>query len=113
MEIRARRENFYPPFAFLANLVFAHPRPEAAEAAARQAASLLQGRGWADQRGERQFVGPAACPLARLRGLWRYQLLMKALRQEDLSEGARALLHELPTAADLRVTLDLDPHDMM
>ncbi len=113
VEIRARRDTCFPPFSKLANLVFSHPQEEVALGAARRAAVRLQELGLEHGRGPAQFVGPGACPLHKLRGRYRYHLLLKAPEYETLAGTIRKLLADLDTPADLRVTVDVDPSDMM
>ncbi len=113
VEIPARRRLLYPPFTKLANLVFSHPEEQTALEAARRAAVLLQEQGLAHMHGTTQFVGPGSCPLHKLRGRFRYQLLLKAPDYGTLTALLRDLLDRLERPADLRVTVDVDPADMM
>jgi primosomal protein N' (replication factor Y) len=118
VEIAARREHQYPPFTKLASVVFSHPEEKIALEAARQAAVLLQARGtWNVERGTRgaeaTFVGPGACPLHKLRGRYRWQILLKAPDYDTLTRLLRELLDRLERSEDLRVTVDVDPADMM
>jgi primosomal protein N' (replication factor Y) len=113
VEIAARREHQYPPFTKLASVVFSHPVEETAHEAARQAAVSLQDLGLEHSHGAVQFVGPGACPLHKLRGRYRYQILLKAPDYATLTRLLRDLLDRLERPEDLRVTVDVDPADMM
>lgn len=113
IEIKARQENLYPPFTKLANLVFSHPDQQIALATARRAAIFFQEHGWQHGRGPVQFVGPGACPLHKLRGRYRYQILLKAPKYEILNEIIRQFQAHEELPADLRLTVDVDPYDMM
>jgi primosomal protein N' (replication factor Y) len=136
VEIAARREHQYPPFVKLASLVFSHPDEETAHQAARQAAGILGGKVGSGKlkvesaegtgaaiRPDSElstlnsqlftFVGPGACPLHKLRGRYRYQILLKAPDYDTLTGLLRELLNRLERAEDLRVTVDVDPADMM
>ena len=64
-------------------------------------------------RGAAQFVGPGACPLHKLRGRFRYQILLKAPDYDTLTRVLRELLNQLERPEELRVTVDVDPADMM
>ncbi len=59
------------------------------------------------------FVGPGSCPLHKLRGRFRYQVLLKAPNYETLAVTLRELVSRLERPEDLRVTVDVDPTDMM
>lgn len=135
VEIAARRRYLYPPFTCLANVVFSHPDDKIALETARQAALLLQEQGlepsgkWQADDGESgeeglavpaagrpprtTFVGPGSCPLHKLRGRFRYQLLLKAPDHEVLNATLRGLFSRLERPENLRVTVDVDPADMM
>lgn len=113
LEIRARQENLYPPFTKLTNLVFSHPDEQIALASARRAAVFFQEQGWQHGQGQVQFVGPGACPLHKLRGRYRYQILLKAPEYEMLKEIVKQFQEQGQLPADLRLTVDVDPYDMM
>jgi primosomal protein N' (replication factor Y) len=112
-ELEMRRENMYPPFARLINLTVSHEDGDHALKLARRMAYELQERGLAPQRrAEMQFVGPAPAPLARLRKLWRFHLLLKGERIAQLREALLGALEALGDDAG-HVTVDVDPLDMM
>jgi len=79
-ELRERQELGYPPFARLA-VVRVEARDE--EIALREAEAMVQ-RARRDRMAGVELLGPAPAPLARLRGISRVQVLVKA-------QGARAL----------------------
>jgi len=111
-ELANRRENMYPPFARLINLTIADGDEDRALAVARRLAYELQKRGLAHKRGALQFVGPARAPLAKLRGRYRYHLLLKGRSIEDLRAALLEALDALGADA-AAVTVDVDPLDMM
>ena len=108
-ELAGRRELGYPPFGFLVNLVLSGNE---AEKVARAAARL--GDALAEAAGDVEVLGPAPCPLARLRGKSRHQILLKAASRMPL----RRLLGELsawrkPVPAGVALSVDVDPVDML
>jgi primosomal protein N' (replication factor Y) len=109
-ELEARRELGYPPFGRLAHIVVSAPELAQAEDAASRLAK--HARALCDERCS--ALGPAPAPLARLRGRYRMQLMLKAPDREALRALAAALLPELQATTDpVRATLDLDPVDML
>ena len=109
-ELQARQKAGLPPFRRVARIVLAHPR----EGTARQEAEALADRiraaieslvlAFAD------VLGPNPCILNRLRGKYRYDLLLRTHGASDL----RRLLHMLEQTNALRTkaestTLDVDP----
>jgi primosomal protein N' (replication factor Y) len=99
----------YPPFGHLVNLVLAgNDGPKVAAAAATLAAALT------NVAGEVDVLGPAPCPLARLRGKTRVQILLKAPARLSL----RRLLMRLPQLQKqvpngVGLAVDVDPVDML
>ncbi len=113
LEIRARRHNLYPPFVELANLVFQDEDEEDALNTARQAEVCLQDMGVFFKKGEVQFLGPAPAPLHKLRGRYRYQMLLKATDMEHLNQTVRDLMETLADTGSTQVVYDVEPMDMM
>jgi len=112
-ELRDREELGYPPYARLALLRIdgedeARARESSQElcAAAMQSAPVLAR--------EVHVLGPAVAPLARLRGRYRFQILLRAKERRPLRQVVLALL---PTRERLlhrvRIAIDVDPVQMM
>jgi primosomal protein N' (replication factor Y) len=77
IEIAHRRRAGYPPFSRLARLVYHHLNQEhAIEEASRVAAELRLARDSAG-RGEPDILGPMPTYVARMRGEFRYQLILR------------------------------------
>ncbi len=112
-EIRARRHNLYPPFVELANLVFLDEDAENALNTARRAAVCLQDMGVFFKKGDVQFLGPAPAPLHKLRGRYRYQMLLKATDMEQLNQTVRDLQERLVDTGSTQIVYDIEPMDMM
>jgi primosomal protein N' (replication factor Y) len=110
-ELQLREELGYPPFGFLVNCVFAGADRHRVEAAAESlVAELLEPAG----RLGVEVLGPAPCPLARLRNKSRYQVLLKSAERPPL----RHLLTRLPglrrgVPRTVTLTVDIDPLDML
>ncbi len=112
-EIRARRHNLYPPFVELANLIFQDEDEDNAVSTARRAAVCLQDMGVFFKKGDVQFLGPAPAPLHKLRGRYRYQMLLKAADMERLNQTVRDLMEALADTGSTQVICDVEPMDMM
>jgi primosomal protein N' (replication factor Y) len=112
-ELASRRTNGYPPFTSLIRLCFADEEEERALSVARRCAVALQEIGVRYKRGIVQFLGPAEAPLHKLRGQFRYHLLLKGPAAETTREALEAALEGLGDTAPTVVTLDVDPMDMM
>ena len=108
MESRFRRAMRYPPFSVMANLVVQAAQPETGVARARKVVEAVRRAGGQGI----QVIGPAAAPIARLKGRYRYQVIVKAASRRRLSDtlndAAAALAAEkLSSPNDL--VIDMDP----
>jgi primosomal protein N' (replication factor Y) len=111
-ELEYRREAGYPPFAHLAALIFSGNSEAAVEKGAEAAAALLrtvrQGL-----RSRVEILGPAAPPLAKIRGRYRWQILLKSTGRTDLHRLLAAFKGSVKLPATVRLAIDVDPVDML
>ena len=104
-ELSTRQRFGYPPYRTLINVVTAGPDPDAVRDAA-QAVAAGVGEGG-------EVLGPSPAPLARVRGRYRWQVLIK----EDEAGTARVRLGEMMRTLKLprhvRVLIDVDPLELL
>ncbi len=112
-EIATRHQNLYPPFVELANIIFSDEDADEALNTARRAAVSLQDMGVFFKKGKVQFLGPAEAPLYKLRGRYRYQMLIKAPDIPRLHETIQDLTDRLGEPGSTTVVVDIQPIDMM
>ena len=108
-EIAFRQELGYPPFGHLVNLVFSGIDGAKVGRAAEVVAEALR-----QPAAEVEVLGPAPCPLARLRGKSRFQVVLKAARRQplrDLLDVIDERRRKIP--AGVGMTVDVDPLDML
>jgi primosomal protein N' (replication factor Y) len=103
-EIAFRGSLGYPPFAPLTRLVLSHQKQAAAEDEAKRYAELLRSSRARLGLPGPQIVGPAPCYLSKIKGRWRWQILLKG-------RAARDLLAEVPPPTGWAV--DVDPMDVL
>ncbi|MGI8748085.1 MAG: replication restart helicase PriA, partial [Deinococcus sp.] len=104
LELRAREELGYPPHRQLTFIEVAARDQGRARSAAQEVAEVLYGAGAAAQ----EVLGPAASPLARVRGVYPYQLLLRTHSEARLHE----LLGTLDRRFPARVRVDLTPRGL-
>jgi primosomal protein N' (replication factor Y) len=106
-ELRFRREMRYPPQTSLINAVV---RSRTFAGAMDDAADLVQRMRESDERRRRDVavLGPAPAPLARLRGEYRVQLLVKGTNRRRMREALQTAIAARPELAR-RITIDVDP----
>ena len=107
-EAMARKELDYPPYARLALLRWEGPEEADVQRQAEQEAELLRQA----EASTVHVLGPAPAPIARLRGLWRMQLLLKSRSRTALHALVR-LLPRPRADAPVRRILDIDPVSML
>jgi primosomal protein N' (replication factor Y) len=106
-EMRFRRIFHYPPFTRMVQLLVRDKNRGRAETAMRDLARAVHAHPLA---GEVRITGPAPAPLERLKGRWRFQLLVRSPSARRLKELLGAVLPDKP-GVDLVV--DVDPLDLM
>lgn len=90
LPLRAAPQPVYPPYVGLVRFVAAHPDAGAAEQAAGRIAAWLA-RANADRLGGALTVlGPAPCPIVRIKGRWRWHVLVKAGEPRAIGRVVRA-----------------------
>jgi primosomal protein N' (replication factor Y) len=95
-ELKYRRWMHYPPYGALANLVVQSPR-------------LEEAAGWASA------LGPATAPLAKIKRIYRFHLVLKAEKRQALARTLRAVLAHADSAGIPRRNLivDVDAMNLM
>jgi primosomal protein N' (replication factor Y) len=112
-ELADRKEVGYPPFSRLVLL-----RVDAVdEGEARQVAAAIarRARADADENGRKlDVLGPAAAPIARLRGRFRFRVMLRARERGPLRAAIQALGPLLASVdRKVRVVVDVDPVAML
>ena len=111
-EIRHRRNHQYPPFVALALLLSRHKDANRAFELARMARNALA---QADSDRSVRVLGPAPAPLAKLRGEFRFHVLVKSKSRREMRAVIDRAFGSLETEGqDLRsISLEIDPISMM
>jgi len=109
-ELAERRDADYPPFTRLVTLRADGPDEEAVERAANFIAETARTDGKAK---DLQVLGPAPQAIGRLRGRFRWHVLLKATQGAALREVAAAVLAEAETLKGVRVIPDVDPIEVL
>jgi len=117
-ELAGRREPPYPPTVRLANVVVSGTSERAVAACADRAAAWLRKLaarmapgGAGDAPGAPVVVGPAPCPVERIKQRWRWHFLVRAEQPAAMTRVLRyfAERFEVPKRDGLRVAIDRDP----
>ncbi len=117
-ETGLRKELNYPPFSFIANLRFLGNNKAKTQKMSQQIkikiGSILKNRIKGAEHIE--ILGPVEAPLAKLKGKYRQQILIKSRRAGHLNQ----LLKEIEkfssrylSASGVKLIIDVDPYQMM
>jgi primosomal protein N' (replication factor Y) len=101
----------YPPFGVLANVLV-------------QAEKLEEAAGWSGELGKWfqkaapegvRVLGPCTAPVARIKGIYRFHLILKAASRRALNGAIRGMLAHADAAGVPRRNLivDVDPQRLM
>jgi primosomal protein N' (replication factor Y) len=108
-ELEGRVNPPYPPNVRLVNIVLsgtvANATADLAEGAADWLRRLLRSQRITDVT----LIGPAPCPIERVKTRWRWHVLLKSVHPGELTRVSRYFMERFKVPAALRVTLDRDP----
>jgi primosomal protein N' (replication factor Y) len=110
-ELQAREAPPYPPNVRIANIVFSGITEDATAQLALSAAEWIHALLRKRPTPGITVIGPAPCPVERIKNRWRWHLLVKAEHPAALTRLGRYFLERFPVPKNfgLRVTLDRDP----
>jgi primosomal protein N' (replication factor Y) len=101
-EINDRREHGYPPFSHLALITVSAGQEQPGASFAGMLAQKAQ-----TFKGEAELLGPVPSPVFRLKGRYRWQLLIKAPRPSALQSAISRV--ELPLPPGVKISVEIDP----
>jgi primosomal protein N' (replication factor Y) len=102
----------YPPFSSMVRLVVRGEEERAAEALAHELGERLT-KSSRQLDGAIRLLGPAPAPIAKLRGCFRFHMLLQAARVDLLQNAVKQATVGLQTTAGTAWIVDVDPIDML
>jgi primosomal protein N' (replication factor Y) len=107
VEAEERRMAEMPPFARLAGIIVT-ARDE------RQALEVAKALGRCAPQGDViHTLGPAPAPLSKLRGRYRFRLLVRAEKQVNIQKAVADWIVSIKVPSTVRVIVDIDPQSFM
>ena len=104
-EAAERRQAGVPPYGRMAGIVLSSPDVQEVFDFGKALAARTEPL----RRIGAQVFGPAAAPIARIRGRHRVRLLVKAEKTAPIQKALAAWLGQVKAPANLRVSVDIDP----
>jgi primosomal protein N' (replication factor Y) len=111
-ELPSRKEHLYPPYASLIRLIVRSETDPAAEQFIDALAAKLKAAIEATKI-EHRVLGPAPCPIPKLRGLFRYHVLLSSPDGGGLRDAVRSVIEALEPAEGVQWVVDVDPVDLL
>nr|WP_153556647.1 primosomal protein N' [Roseimaritima sediminicola] len=113
-EMLQRRKYAYPPLGSVARIIIRGPLEETTEAFADTIVERLE-LSRDKLKSEVRILGPAPPPIAKLRGKYRFHILLQAADATSLGETIRRAVDNLKPAGkeDIQFVIDIDPLDML
>jgi primosomal protein N' (replication factor Y) len=111
-EIEERKDAGYPPFSYLVAIQFSSNSAKTVEKGADAAAELLRTLR-VKSRTRLEILGPAVPPMGMIRGRYRWQILLKSVRRDQLHRLVHQFRSEYSLPATLRMTIDIDPLELL
>ncbi len=109
-EIQFRRTFHYPPVTSMIALLFRGTELHAVEGAAASAGRMLEEA--LEPLAGTRIQGPAPAPLARIKGVWRYQILLRSPQRTALRRAVEATI-VAKRWKGVDVAIDVDPINIL
>ncbi|MFO0795932.1 MAG: primosomal protein N' [Gemmataceae bacterium] len=118
-ELVHRKQHKYPPFERMARLIVRSEKEEAAGAfadtlaGAFQSALATHARGSDGKPAPVRLLGPAECPVFRLKNFYRFHFQVQADSSAALHDVLRAALATARPPSGVEFQVDIDPYSML
>ncbi len=106
-EIRLRRLLKYPPFTHLLRIVYSAEWEEIVQTGAQATADYIADLIDAQEQ-EIVILGPAMCPIGKIRNRYRYQIIVKCTSIDLLRSIATYIINR-GTPKSVKIEIDFDP----
>lgn len=113
-EINSREDFDYPPFSQIIRLILSSQNNFRAEKAAQEIAlrlcTMIEKFGF----GERlEVLGPTPCVIERINSYYRFQIIIKNKLEDKGHQFVSSFLNKITSPKDIKMTIDVDPLDIL
>jgi len=109
-EIEFRQQLRYPPFTRLMNILIRGKNQDQSCQISMMVAGQLKMN---NPDNDILILGPAPCSLSKIQGYYRYHILLKSSKIQQMRQLALKSIQELSLPNGVDVVLDMDPGDML
>ena len=113
LESAERREYRYPPFYRLINIILRSKIENKAYAFGRTLREALQAEMAKGNARGIELIGPAPLPFYKLRGHFRWHVMLKIPHGLEFAVHLRQILYSLKKPSDVAFALDVDPLNIL
>ncbi|MBX9690098.1 MAG: primosomal protein N', partial [Candidatus Obscuribacterales bacterium] len=110
-ELAARRDFDYPPFSRLLRILASGPDEEQVQSALERLAEELSN--YLEEFDAIKILGPAPCLIERIKGQFRFHIIIKNLMGDSGQEAIASFFRSKPHFPGVRLTIDVDPMDLV
>ncbi|MEK7813139.1 MAG: primosomal protein N' [Candidatus Desantisbacteria bacterium] len=115
-EIEFRQQLHYPPFTHLMNILIRSKDKDQSYQSSMQIADQLKRNnleGAPLAHDDIIILGPAICSLSKIKGYYRYHILLKSSKLQQMRKLVVKSIHELSLPNSVDIIMDMDPADML
>jgi primosomal protein N' (replication factor Y) len=108
-EIKLRKDLRYPPFSKLIRIILSFKTKDAAGKIVKSISNRIKKIGVRDI----ELLGPAPAPIEKIRGRWRWHIIVKGVNSKTLRQTAAHVLGKVGKIKEVKIDIDVDPINLM
>ena len=108
-EIQLRKDLSYPPFSKLLRVILSFRTKERA----RKIISSLSAKVVKLNQPGITVLGPSPAPIERIKGLWRWHVILKGKNAKTLRRTAGLLVEKVGSMKEVKIEIDVDPINLL
>ncbi|MFH1422851.1 MAG: primosomal protein N' [Planctomycetota bacterium] len=116
-ELSLRKPLRYPPFGRLLKITISSKKEmnafEKSKLISEALTQTIQSKYSNEKRLPVTILGPAPAPLSRIKGEYRYQILLKADNSKVITEIVSNIRNEIKSTGNTHISVDRDPYSML
>ncbi len=106
LELDVRKSLGFPPYSRICRMVFRGKSRSQVENTSKRAAEVLQ-------KSSADILGPSPCPIERIAGNWRSQIILRSLELKVLLACAHRIRRDFSSVSGIYTEIDIDPVSLL
>lgn len=112
-ELTLRKKFLFPPFVRMAQIKIEGIREERVREVSLEIKNKLLEIANKDISSGVQVLGPTPCPIRKLRGFYRWHLILKTDSYKKINQILKKFVEDTSKIRGMKVTIDIDPEDLL